>query len=209
MSSCAMRPAGEQIRGRPAPVARASLREDGATAGTSGSRTNMGEVVDTIRLAIGAFYEAQNLDQAIADLFADGLTTRELCLAGTRQAFQDIVHAPPQQAFQERNRPLRTRPLQPLAFLSDDLQLVATSGIVLRTLLREGQGKTGHTSPSSSSLLRGICDRLTDHLRHNAIVLVVSAPNSNLQHRSSRILLRHSEHPVQTHEFTPARSAIS
>jgi hypothetical protein len=44
-------------------------------------------------------------------------------------------------------------------------------------------------------------------MRQRAIVLLVSAPDSGLQHRSSRILLRHSAHTVQTHEFTPARSA--
>jgi hypothetical protein len=49
--------------------------------------------------------------------------------------------------------------------------------------------------------------RLYEHLRLGAVLAVVSATDSALQRRSSRILLRHSPETVQTHEFTPQAHA--
>jgi hypothetical protein len=161
----------------------------------------------TYRLAIGAFQTSDALDASIMDLFASGLTTRDLCLIGTRQAFQDIVHEPADYAFHERSALLRARPLKPLAVKAGDLELLATSGAAQRALLPEA----GHNG--RGLLLTGFVgsldhvDELTQELRRHAIALLVSAPTLALQQRSSRILLRHSHHAVQTHEFTSSPPA--
>jgi hypothetical protein len=61
----------------------------------------------------------------------------------------------------------------------------------------------GASTLSSSGLLPELLGKSTDDIGEGAIALLVSAPDPILQHRSSRILLRHSAHTVQTHEFTP------
>jgi hypothetical protein len=161
---------------------------------------------NTIRLAIGVFYAPDKLDASILDLFANGLATREICLAGTRRAFQHIVHGSPGYAYHERSALLRARPLKPLNTSSDDGELLATSGIVQRTLLQEASRRA-----ASTDLLwpLGSGDGLSEHVREGAIALVVCAPTPDLQHRSSRILLRHSDHTVLTHEFTSTKPTIS
>lgn len=45
-------------------------------------------------------------------------------------------------------------------------------------------------------------DDLTEHIRNGAVVLGVSCNDFDQQRQSTRILLRHSSHRVQTHEFT-------
>ena len=54
----------------------------------------MGESADSFRLAIGVFHEPQRLEGAIADLFADNFTVRDICLVGTRRAFDALIPAP-------------------------------------------------------------------------------------------------------------------
>jgi hypothetical protein len=94
------------------------------------------------------------------------------------------------------------RPLYPLV---DNAEVVASNGILLRKLLRQANWRLGERELSSSWLLPDLFSRFSEHMRQNAVVLLVSAGDSNLQHRSSRILLKHSAHTVQTHEFTPMR----
>ena len=173
------------------------------------TRAGMSDDHNTIRLAIGAFYAPDKLDASILDLFANGLATREICLAGTRRAFQHVVYGSSGYAYHERSALLRARPLQPLTISSDDRQLLATSGIVQRTLLQEASRRTAGAASTDLLWLLGNGAGLTEHLRAGAIALVVCAPTPDLQHRSSRILLRHSDHTVLTHEFTSAKPAIS
>jgi hypothetical protein len=156
----------------------------------------MGESADPFRLAIGVFHEPERLDGAISDLFADSFEARDMCLVGTRQAFDRLL------AASVANRAQLTGQLQPLSPLADDPEVVATSGDLLSTLLSHAKWQGGAHMPSSSPL-QELLARSSDHIGHGAIALLVSAPDPLLQHRSSRILLRHSAHTVQTHEFTP------
>ena len=158
----------------------------------------MGESADPFRLAIGVFHEPARLESAISDLFANNFAARDMCLVGTRQAFGRLLPMP----VAEPGRAHLTGQLQPLSPLADDPEVVATAGDLLSTLLSHARWQDGTNTPRSSPL-QELLARSSDHIGHGAIALLVSAPDPALQHRSSRILLRHSAHTVQTHEFTP------
>lgn len=168
----------------------------------------MDEADQTFRLASGVFYEAPKLGSAVADLQADGFTRRDMCLAGTREALGNIMQ-PAQSAFPALSRSFDHRHVRPLYPLTDNVEVVATGGLLLSKLLKEVTRRQGEGELPSSWLLPDLFARFTDHLRQNAVALLVSATDSGQQHRSSRILLRHSAHTVQTHEFTPMRSSGS
>lgn len=163
----------------------------------------MGEADDTFRLASGVFYEPPKLESAVADLHANGFTRRDMCLAGTREALSGIIR--PGADFPVVGGTLDYRRVRPLYPLVDNAEVVASNGILLRKLLRQANWRLGERELSSSWLLPDLFSRFSEHMRKNAVVLLVSAGDSNLQHRSSRILLKHSAHTVQTHEFTPMR----
>jgi hypothetical protein len=163
------------------------------------AREHMGESADPFRLAIGVFHEPQRLESAITDLFADNFNPRDICLVGTRQAFDRLM---PMSAGTAVPRALLTGQFQPLSPLAENQDVVATSGDLLRTLLSHAKWHGGARTPRSSPL-HELLARSSDHIGHGAFALLVSAPDPLLQHRSSRILLRHSAHTVETHEFTP------
>jgi hypothetical protein len=158
----------------------------------------MGESADPFRLAIGVFHEPERLKSAISDLFADNFAARDICLIGTRQAFDRLLPMP----VGEPGRAQLAGQLQPLSPLADDPEVVATSGDLLVSLLSHARWQVGANAPRSSPL-QELLARSSEHIGHGAIALLVSAPDPLWQHRSSRILLRHSAHTVQTHEFTP------
>jgi hypothetical protein len=144
------------------------------------------------------FHEPKRLDGAIADLFADSFDARDMCLVGTRQAFGRLLPA----FVSEPGRGQMAGQLQALSPLVDDPEVVATSGDLLSTLLSHAKWQ-GDIHSSRSSPLQELLARSSDDIGNGAIALLVTAPDPTLQHRSSRILLRHSAHTVQTHEFTP------
>jgi hypothetical protein len=155
----------------------------------------MGESADPFRLAIGVFHEPERLDSAISDLFTDGFAAQDMCLVGTRPAFDHLLPA----SVSELGRAQLASQLEPLA---DGAEVVATSGDLLSTLLGHARWQRG-TGARGSSPLQDLLTRSSDHIADGAIALLVRAPDPARQHRSSRILLRHSAHTVQTHEFTP------
>jgi hypothetical protein len=162
----------------------------------------MGESAGPLRLAIGVFDEPERLEGAITDLFADNFTARDMCLVGTRRAFDTLIPAPASPAAPDP-RTLLSRQLQPILPLVQDQELVATSGELLGMLLIGGKWNLGASTLSTSGLLPELLGKSTGEIGEGAIALLVSAPDPLRQHRSSRILLRHSAHTVQTHEFTP------
>jgi hypothetical protein len=166
------------------------------------AREHMGENADLFRLAISVFDEPQRLEGAITDLFADNFDERDMCLVGTRQAFDRLMPMSAGAAVPKPSRALLAGQFQPLSPLTENQDVVATSGDLLRTLLSHAKWHGGARTPRSFPL-QELLARSSDHIGRGAIALLVSAPDPLLQHRSSRILLRHSAHTVQTHEFTP------
>jgi hypothetical protein len=166
----------------------------------------MADQAATIRLAIAVFDEPQRLETAVADLCAAGVTKEGICLAGLPSAFDAAKQRVAGRTAGDPTKALMGGHKQRVAGPKGDLELCATPGVLLRTLLAsaaEGQRATTAMSRRGGSwLLPDLCSRLTGHWRQGAIALFVSANSHAAQHRWSRVLLRHSAHTVQTHEFT-------
>jgi hypothetical protein len=166
----------------------------------------MDDASNTFRLAIGVFYEAPRLASAIAELQADGVTAAQTCLAGIRQAIDALASGPASDGQGSEPSTDKLDKLRVLAPHVNGLELVATDGQLLHTLLEHVEADQSGNSSAHSWLLPDLFGSLTDHLRAGAIALLVSASDFGRQRRSSRILLRNTAHTIQTHEFTPRRS---
>ena len=162
----------------------------------------MDDANNMFRLAIGVFYDARALTGAIGELLADGVAGAEMCLAGTRQAI-DTLAASDRAVASSMGKP------QVLALQLGNFEVVVTEGPLLRALLEHNEAADGGSPPAHNWRLPDLFDGLADHLRSGAIALLVSRSDFGLQRRGSRILLRHTAHTVQTHEFTARRPSLS
>lgn len=160
----------------------------------------MYDASNTFRLAIGIFYEAQELVNAIGELLGDDVTPDEIGLVGTRQAIEALRSAAP--AVGDR-RGLPADEMRALAPHVNGIELFATDGWLVRRLLEQTEASDCASSAAHHWLLPDLFGGLTDHLRAGAIALLVGAADFARQRRGSRILLRNTAHTVQTHEFTP------
>lgn len=163
----------------------------------------MDDASNTFRLAIGVFYEAQRLASAMGELLADGVTAAELCLVGTRQAIEALAPIASAAAVVGDGRGPAAAQVRPLAPHVNGLELFATDGQLLCSLLEHTEASDSGSSATHNWLLPDLFGGLTDHLRGGALALLVSAADFGRQRRGSRILLRNTAHTVQTHEFTP------
>lgn len=160
------------------------------------------QATDSCRLAVGVFDAPHDLENAVAELCSGGFTAREICLAGKRQVLDRVLQGSLQNKKWLTSQ--RAFSLRRLGVDGDDGEFVATSRGILRALL--DQSNTPKVTPApSASFWPDLCHRMADHMRRDAIVLLVSAKDAVLQNRSSRILLRHSTQSVQTYEFTLPR----
>jgi hypothetical protein len=148
------------------------------------------------RLAIGLFHEPQSLQRAITDLARAGVSDEQLSLVGARTAVERL----------RRSGAGPLQQLKPLPQLAGKLELVASDGGLLDTLLEHTASDASDTVPAQGWLLPDLFAGLAEHLAAGAVALLVGAPDIGTQRRSSRILLRHSAHTVQTHEFVLRRS---
>lgn len=161
---------------------------------------------DTLWLSVGVFDSCPPLDRAIAELLQDGFSNRDMCLIGTSAAFADMVRRPNGPLMPRSGRPLYQRQRHMLPWLSDNVEVLATSGLLLRTLV--AQAAAEQEAPASAYLIQELCATLNEHLKQDAIALLVSATDHNQQNQGSRILLRHSFHTVQTYAIPMMRSQI-
>ncbi|KAB2920719.1 MAG: hypothetical protein F9K29_00120 [Hyphomicrobiaceae bacterium] len=154
---------------------------------------------NAFRLAIGIFYEAAKLESVMAELRADGFTLQDVCLVGTAAALNAArEHATGTQAA-DGMAALDSASMQTLDCRLEGMDIVATQGPLIQSLVETR--RFGHPS-RRSWLQQELCDRLAGHVRKGAIAVLVSVRSAVSQQRCSRILLRHSSHAVQTHEFT-------
>jgi hypothetical protein len=156
------------------------------------------------RFAVGLFYESRHMASALSEL-GNGAMHAEMCVVGAPAVVQQFA------ASSETVRSCVGK-LKTLALGLPDLELVATDGQLLNTLLDHGKpppdGADG-TAATNSWLLPDLFGGLAEHLRRGAVALFVSAPDFGRQGRASRVLLRHTAHTVQTHEFTARRAGPS
>lgn len=156
---------------------------------------------DKLRLAVGIFYEPPRLSRAIAELFAEGIGVQDMCLVGMPSAFESARQDEAAAEGGQVPGVLAVFQLHNLGDLIDAGQLSASSGALLRTLLKHAKWSKGDQRLRTDWLWPELCARLTDHIRQGALVLIVGTPTFSAQHQCSRTLLRHSAHTVQTHEF--------
>ncbi len=163
----------------------------------------MRDVDNTFRLAIGIFYEASQLERVVENLRADGFTAPTMCLIGTPAALELVKQRAACAPATGGIAALDWTEVQKLDCRTEQIEFVATPGPLIRTLL---QTKNVGRPLSGNWLQEELCDRLVGHVRKGAVALLVSVRSAVSQQRCSRILLRHSLHAVQTHEFTLAPS---
>lgn len=159
---------------------------------------------DKLRLAVGIFYEPPRLSRAIAELFAEGISAQDMCVVGMPSAFAAARKSEAAGDGEQVAGVLAAFQLHNLGNLIDGYQLSASSGALLRTLLKHAKWSKGDQRLNTNWLWPELCARLTDHIRQGALVLIVGTPTFSSQHQCSRTLLRHSAHTVQTHEFVAA-----
>ena len=166
--------------------------------------------VDACRLAVGVFDAPDDLGKAMVELRSGGFTDRDICLAGKREVLDRALRGPLRAGEQIENwlASQRAFSLRRLGIRGDHGEFVATSRGMLKTLLDQTKATKSMPRPrvgASASFWPDLCSRLSQHMRRDAIVLLVNAKDAPLQSRSSRILLRHATQSVQTYEFTPFR----
>jgi len=160
---------------------------------------------DTLWLSVGVFDSCPPLERAIAELHQEGFSNRDMCLIGTSAAFAEMVRRPNGPLMPRSGRPLYQRQRHLLPWLSDNVEVLATSGLLLRTLVAQAAAeREGQVHPAN--LIQELCVTLNEHLKQDAIALLVSATDHNQQNQGSRVLLRHSFHTVQTYAMPMHRA---
>lgn len=157
-------------------------------------------------LAVGVFDARPPLESAIAELHDEGFSARETCLMGTPRAFADMVKPPVRPLLPRSGRPLYQRQRHHLPWLSndDDLRILATSGILLRTLVAQAAAEHDKSLPAAARLTQELSAKLNDHFEQGAMALLVSAADHTHQSQGTRVLLRHACDSVQTYAIRAA-----
>jgi hypothetical protein len=154
-----------------------------------------------VRLAMGSFSDPATLAATLSELLQSGVKYSELCLVGTRQAFKAIG-----EKIDHRTTSVVAGLLQipdgPSILSMEQGELLATPGPVRQMLVSDASGGVSHGGVLGN---KGSFARL---LGNHAIVLLVNTATAELHKSSSRVLLRHSSHIVQTHEFTPGKPSV-
>jgi hypothetical protein len=171
----------------------------GNAASPSG-RAGMTAAEKKILLTIGAFDAEQHAPwPAAAHLLSLGFTQDQLSLAAMAPAMDKAVSPGVMGDLEKRVAPLLAR-LGVIDVGCEVGALVATSGpmcVILCCRDHEHAGSpTGHERSSArlrSDLLR--------HIERGAVLLGVNAADASQQLISARVLLQHSPHGVQSHEF--------
>lgn len=155
------------------------------------------------RLAIATFLDTDNLAEAVEELERAGFGRDQVCLIGLERTVERL---------------LAVAAAKSATLLSD---LIATSASAEPSLMQSSDGfvlvacgpqwqHIGSASGTDSGriVVGGWMDpatssELTRLIGAGACVLSVNSDTVDQQRRSARILLSHSSHRVQTHEFTP------
>lgn len=171
-----------------------ALRKLAATAQQVGGG-QLDEARDRMRLAIAALPVPDRLCDAVSELFANQFSAADLCLAGAPAAI-DLVRGIADTAS---GHPLTSLlEVEPVS-LGGRARLLATSNRPLTTLKKSLPPPPGSTTTGSCWLPLPARDALMDHVA-NGDILVLAGPLAPSQLAlATRVLLRHSQHPVQSH----------
>lgn len=155
----------------------------------------------TFRLAIGLFGEIAPLISALSALSTHGVMPRNLCLVGLTHTVRAALcskdcdqSAADLRSFVEHTQE-RQSPFGGLTCAVGNGGFPAHLCAACFSAPASAGTHLGWLSAPQSK-------RLQDHLDSNGLVLIVSSETPAGQDASSRILLKHSKHGVQTHDFT-------
>lgn len=162
------------------------------------SNPSMQAVARTYRLAIGLFDGHPPLFKALDDLALQGLCDDSLCLIGHEQHIRPGHDAADTMA---RNVGL-FEGLRLVAELFPPVPCAASAGALFDDLCAPLSFPAASRERYPMWLTSHQYERLQGHVGEGGLILIVSSTTPTQQDASSRILLRHSQNGVQTHDFT-------
>lgn len=165
----------------------------------------MNELPDPCRVAIAALEVPDELRQALGELSANNFTAKDLCLAGSPATIERAHTALADLPRLDQDFAPLMRNVEPLAIGPVDVPLVATSDRLLTWL--KGSNADNLFNPGGRCwLLPHLRQGLVDRLKAGDVMLLAGPLASSRDLTlGTRILLRHSRHPVQSHEFARQR----
>lgn len=147
-----------------------------------------------IWLAMSAFDDPQRLGSALKGLVAHDVRLAEIGVAGTPSAVDGMRAALSQSAADWQQFVPLFSDVEPVPFIPVIGGVVATSG----RLMTPGEGAVASADcliPPAQRL------RLAGSMTDGAVLLLANPSSQDRWTRSTRVLLRHSAHPVQSHEI--------
>lgn len=162
----------------------------------------MRDEVTRYRLSILVFDDAARLWRALSDLLEQGLTPAQVCLVGLRETLEEL-HLP-----EDHGRGNTDGVADQLAKVLQATEvrlrreghadLAARCGAQTEALL----GRSASTTGPFRWLRNELGKTLTAQAENGAVMLLVSASSAEQQSETARLLLRHGQHALKTHEFT-------
>jgi hypothetical protein len=151
----------------------------------------MAHGVQTFRLGIAVFNQADTMWPALIALLDGGLTLRQLCLAARPGALARL----PQSAHPYRRDHASLGPVVDKVKAFDCAQPAARSQTGLVVHFGGSRDESDWRRPE-------LADNVLEQVFDDVIVLGVSSESTRQQLVTTRILLGHSSHRVLTQEFT-------
>lgn len=162
---------------------------------------SMAAPAKTYRLSIGAFSDPGPLSAALRDLSGQGMSIASLCLIGPRDVLLDNGWwhglGTPDAPFRSLHASIRAMP-----GLFDLQSCAVTTGALFDEVFETSVSRCDGLSTCPAWFSEAQYSRLLSNIRSGRVVLLVSSESPHQQDASTRSLLRHSQHGVQTHDFT-------
>ena len=162
---------------------------------------------DIYRLSIAALEVPAALREAVDELCANRFTPQELCIAGLPAAI-GAVRSAVDAAPLGPGAPLSSLlGVEPLGIVGGATPVLATSNRLLTTLKNPGavSALTAPVAGGSCWLSPPLRTKLMDHMLTGDVVLLAGPVSREQWVLGTRVLLRHSRHPVQSYEFSRPR----
>lgn len=156
---------------------------------------------DNCRIAIAALEVLTPLRHAIDELSSCGATPGEMCLAATPGTIDAIKSSLTDHRLPGAERLSQLLGVEPLGMIPDGVQILATSGRLLTTLGKPQVASLGGLSEGACWLVPGLRKSLFERILSGDAMLMTGPVARDRWVASTRVLLRHSRHPVQGYEF--------
>lgn len=162
---------------------------------------------DVFRLSMAALEVPAALRDAVDELCANRFTPQDLCIAGLPAAIgsiRSVVDAAPKDSGTRLSSLLG---VEPLGLVGGSTPILATSNRLLTSLKNPLPGAPGASSPSAGTcwLPPPMRAKLLDHMLTGDVMLLAGPVSRDQWVLGTRVLLRHSRHPVQSYEFSRPR----